>query len=93
MLLVVSLLLVGSWCETTVPPIHRAAKATTRLGECSLRTGGGMEDHRAARLHFGALRRYSCVDRGLLHRLSGARGGISGDVEVASRDDALGLTG
>ena len=52
-----------------------------------------MEDHRAARLHFGALRRYSCVDRGLLHRLSGARGGISGDVEVASRDDALGLTG
>ena len=38
-----------------------AAKATKRFVECSLRTGGGMEDHRAARRHFG-LSRYSYVE-------------------------------
>ena len=45
-----------------------AAKATKRFVECSLRTGGGMEGHRAARRHFGASR-YSCVNGGLLYRL------------------------
>ena len=85
------LLIVSIPGETTVPPVHRGCEGSKRLVECSLRTGGGREDHRAAR--GGGDFRCSNANGGLLYWLvEGAEASREGEADLVlalSADELL----